>query len=189
MFTTAGRVKASRAKYVRTCEKDIRQAFAKIKKDRASKLVLSARWRDYIDDPEAMKIIAGVLRDFAAHADILMVIGVIPRPRNPRDPLACLWKNVDEESGSLVEDTSLRCPREFDIDPEDLRHEIRLKEWLRTHFPSAQYVSPLESRLCRKSESTYTCRGWDPSKGSYYHDGLGHLTVVGALEATNNVEL
>lgn len=187
MFTTPARVKVSRAKYVRNCEGATKQAFAKIKRDRASRLVLSARWRDYIDDPGAMNKITGVLRKFAAHTEALMVIGTIPKPRDPEDPLMCLWKNVDEDSGNLVKDTYLRCPREFDIDPEDVRQDIKLKQWLRTRFPSAQYVSPLESRLCRKSESTYTCKTWDPSIGSYYHDSLGHMTLPGSLEATSNV--
>lgn len=185
MFVTPHRVKVSRAKYVRVCNGVTNAALSMIKRQPAERLILSAKWRDYGNNPKSMLAIKAKLQAFSNHTAAVSVFGVVPQPRNPVNPLMCLWGNVNEGNAHLMKGTNLKCPREFEIDPEDMRLEASLKKWLNNEFPRAQYISPITSRLCRKFKNSYKCKTWSPDTGAYYHDSMGHMTLLGALEATS----
>lgn len=155
-----------------------------------SRIILIARWRDYLEYPNARERLDASIQGFAKHTGRLTVLGVVPIPpmvsRPPKNIMRCLEENVDANMKGLKPGTAERCPREF-RDVLSRKLERVLAQMVAKVGNVGEFVSVLDGPLCRKGSDDDTgvplCSAWTPEDGAYFGDDFGHLTLAGAETA------
>lgn len=154
------------------------------------RVLLVARWQDYLEDPKGRERLVASIRGFAKHTARLTVLGVVPVPPlvsfPPKNILSCLEGSLDSDMQGLRPGTAEKCPKEF-RDAKSRKLEQVLARMVEKVGKVGEFVSVLDGPLCRKgsedSSGVPLCSTWTAEDGALYGDNVGHLTLAGAEKA------